>query len=274
MKTNDTLTLARELEIIALAERLAAPFTGRVDLEEIATAAGIAFCYASFPQDFDGLLLLEQGKFVLVCNERRHKRGSPRSRFTFAHELGHYFLREHRQAIQGGLLAARIPRRGPWGERILEQECDTFAANLLLPEPSFRRLANNLTGLAQIQSLTDTFGTSLTSTAYRALELDLFRAPAAVLLWDQLGQPAGRRVSEATLFLDGDYTTLATTPPARSVTAAAIADLRWGIHSGESHVMDWFTGLDGYEPEHQIQLREEVMALGNYGWITLIQALE
>lgn len=34
--------------------------------------------------------------------------------------------------------------------------------------------------------------------------------------------------------------------------------------------MDWFTALDGYEPEHQIQVAEEVMSLGNFGWMTIV----
>ena len=38
--------------------------------------------------------------------------------------------------------------------------------------------------------------------------------------------------------------------------------------------MDWFTDLDGYEPEHQIPLIEEVISLGDHGWMTLIHPLD
>ena len=46
------------------------------------------------------------------------------------------------------------------------------------------------------------------------------------------------------------------------------------LHTGEahsqSHLMDWFTGLSGYESGHQTLVREEVMSLGDHGWLTII----
>src|SRR5258708_7613906 len=79
---------------------------GRVEPEAIAAREGIAFSYERFPEDFDGTLVHEDGRFFIICNARRAKRGSPRSRFTFAHELGHYFLAGHREALVSG----KIPR--------------------------------------------------------------------------------------------------------------------------------------------------------------------
>lgn len=258
-------------EIAALAERLALAHGGAapIDPEKIAAAEGIHFSYGSFPQNFDGLLMYEEEKFRLVCNCRRHSRGSERSRFTFAHELAHYFIPPHRQALMAGQLALRLPQQR---RSAIEKESDLFAANLLMPAALFLQQADGLSGpaLNRIRVLAETFGTSFTTTAYRALELDLLPAPAAVLLWDSLGAPAGRRLSTATLELGREYLTLISKPPSGSITARAIAQLAGGLYQAETHIMDWFTDLDGYEREHQISLTEEVVSLNDHGWMTLI----
>src|SRR5689334_23997225 len=49
---------------------------------------------------FDGLLEYEAGEFHVYCNvDRGNIPGGARARFTLAHELGHYFIDEHRIAL-------------------------------------------------------------------------------------------------------------------------------------------------------------------------------
>jgi hypothetical protein len=67
-----------------------------------------------------------------------------------------------------------------------------------------------------------------------------------------------------------EYLVLASRPPDFSTTASMIEHLRTGEDHSQSHLMDWFTGLSGYEPAHQTQVREEVMSLGDHGWLTMI----
>jgi len=264
----------RTQEVAALAENLAlSQFSSApISPEKIAAHVGITFCYASFPQKFDGLLLHEQNQFVLVCNNRRYPRGSPRSRYTFAHELGHFFIPSHRHALVAGLLAARLPRQGPWGNRTTEEEADRFAANLLMPAPLFSQLATTTPGTAlqKITTLAKTFETSITATAYRLIELDLLGVPSAAFLWDPLGLPAGRRVSPFTADMGPDHLVVTSRPPDSSATARMIEHLRTGEDHSQSHLMDWFTGLSGYDPGRQTVVREEVMSLGDHGWLTLI----
>jgi hypothetical protein len=45
------------------------------------------------------------------------------------------------------------------------------------------------------------------------------------------------------------------------------------MHQGETHVMDWIVELNGYEPEHLIQLQEKVVSLGHFGWMTVVHTL-
>jgi Zn-dependent peptidase ImmA (M78 family) len=270
------LTPARRREIARLAEAIARRYfpRGAVDPEQIALQEGIVVAYSSLPEAIDGMLLFEGGKFILVGNERRAARGSSRQRFTFAHELGHYFLKDHREAlVQERAAAARAPHPGNRG-RLFEQEADVFAASLLMPELSFREaaLASTAEGLELIEELAKEFMTSITSTAYRAIELDLFVAPAAVLLWDNTGQPVGRRWSVETLLLGDEYYALAEIPPPGSRTAGAIKHLRPGKRLGAANRMDWFIDVSGYYPRDFESLTEEVMSLGFHGWMTLLHA--
>ncbi|MBL9215987.1 MAG: ImmA/IrrE family metallo-endopeptidase [Opitutaceae bacterium] len=213
----------------------------------------------------------ENGRFVMVGNECRAPRDSVRSRFTFAHELGHYFLEDHRAALISGMWATRSLHRGSRGS-LFEHEADIFAANLLMPEERFREVEAALSGTAfdHIVGLAEVFGTSLTSTAYRALELDLFPAPAAVFLWNWLGEPAGRRVSPETLWLGQDYCELTGMPPDGTLTARAIQDLKFGEQQGISQLISWFTGLHCYDGRYNACLIEEVKSLGTHGWMTLV----
>ena len=94
--------------------------------------------------------------------------------------------------------------------------------------------------------------------------------PSAVFLWDPLGRPIGRRVSPFTAAIGPNYLIPTSQPPASSATSRMIEQLRGGVEQAQSHLMDWFTGLSGYEPGHQILVREEVVSLGDHGWLTMI----
>lgn len=270
------IAFAREQEIASLAEHIATERfpDGRVEPEQIAAQERIAFRYAAFHEDFDGILVHDAGQFFIICNDRLTPRGSPRSRFTFAHELGHYFVDDHRRALAAGTWPAHYSRADFRSDAPLEMEADLFAGNLLLPRSLFQQRAAALDGpgLERIATLASHFGASLTATAYRALGLGIFAPPAAVFRWNALGERAGRRMSEETAALGREYLGMADCPPADSVTARAIAGLEDGTLHGQSHMMNWFPKLSGYGDGDQILLREEVKSLGDFGWLTLVHA--
>jgi hypothetical protein len=270
------LSIQRQVEIARVANRLVREHgtDGRVDPEKVARAEGIGFRYEAFPENFDGVLLHDLGGFYVVCNDRRFRRGSTRARFTFAHELGHYFIPDHRAALEAGDWGIHYSRVEYASNDIREAEADCFAANLLLSEEPVRGIFAKVTGsgVERIEKLAGYFGTSLTATAYRALRLGLFPAPAAILRWDSLGIQIGRLLSETTVVIDRKYLALATVPPTDSLTMRMIESLGSGSTSGLTHVMGWFTGLHGYDRDDQRLICEEVKSLGQYGWITLIHS--
>jgi hypothetical protein len=103
----------------------------------------------------------------------------PRTRFSIAHELGHFYLdRHHAYLRRGGT---------PHGSRsefasdiMIEREADAFAAALLMPVSLIGPLVNDdeLT-LDRVEELAGSFQTSRVSTAIRAVQVSDF--PAAVV---------------------------------------------------------------------------------------------
>jgi Zn-dependent peptidase ImmA (M78 family) len=261
-------------EIAALAGKVAESYfpNGRVDPEVVAQRENIAFSYLPIDEESDGFLVHEAGRFYILCNNRVHARGSPRSRFTFAHELGHYFIEDHRQRLIAGQWPAMYCRTEFSSSDLLEMEADCFAANLLLPEKTFRAAfaAESSSGLAKIAVLAEHFGVSVTATAYRAIGLDLLLPPAAVFRWNQLGKSAGRRMSDDTAGLRPEYCGLVDEIPPGTVTAWAIANLAVGTRTGKTPVMRWFPKLTGYDRCDDTMLVEEVVSLGHHGWLTLL----
>jgi Zn-dependent peptidase ImmA (M78 family) len=258
----------REREIANLAERMAQrTFSrGRVEPELIAEQEGISFCYASCAEQLDGALMQAGGKFVIFANERRARRGSPRNRFTFAHELGHYFLDDHRRAVIAGKFGARFPSPEFAWDPTFEKEADVFAANLLMPATSFKRSTGQvLDGLKTIRDLARAYGVSCVAAAYRTIELDRFPTPCAVFQWDESGDPVGRKMSPVTFHLSLPYAGTTPRPPPDSVTARAIDRFIRGPRRSVIDGTAWFPNLDRADDFYGVRLREEVMALGEYG---------
>ena len=95
----------RGLEIQELAEAVADEHfpDRRIEPEELLKRKGITFNYGRYGDAFDGMLECENGAFHVYCNlERVGQPNSPRARFTFGHELGHYYIDEHRNALAAG----------------------------------------------------------------------------------------------------------------------------------------------------------------------------
>lgn len=58
-------------------------------------------------------------------------------RFTLAHELGHYFIDQHRRGLEEGKVRSHGSVVEFESELPIEQEADTFAASLLMPRERF-----------------------------------------------------------------------------------------------------------------------------------------
>ena len=90
-------------------------------------------------------------------------------RFTVAHELGHYFLPGHAEALfpsGDGIHESHSGFLG--GDNNLENQADWFASELLMPTPLFlNKMRKCQPGFGAIETLAESFGVSITAAAIR-----------------------------------------------------------------------------------------------------------
>jgi hypothetical protein len=140
---------------------------------------------ADFRDRFDGQLEYHRSRnrFLLFYNTKYDRSLSgehhPRTRFSVAHELGHYFIEAHRAFLRR--TSKFHPSRGEFlSDRIIEIEADAFAAGLLMPASLLAPMVNEgEMSFADIERWAGKFKTSMTSTARRAVELSDF--PCALI---------------------------------------------------------------------------------------------
>jgi len=143
--------------------------TGRVEPELIAIKNNISFSYGEYGDSFDGLIQCEEDLFHIYVNTDRLTHGySDRARFTFAHELGHYFIDDHRNALLEGKSPSHSSITGFVRKNRAERQADYFASSLLLPEFRFKLFCERKKfDFKIIQDLSKIFGVSLSATALR-----------------------------------------------------------------------------------------------------------
>jgi Zn-dependent peptidase ImmA (M78 family) len=140
----------------------------QVFLDGIANTVGVTLSYGDYGSAFDGLLEHKSATFHIYCNTARGQPcNSPRARFTVAHELGHLFIDEHRNALLAGKPPHFSFTEHP-SDNPVEVEANLFAANLLMPSCEFQTALTEVSpGLRGIIDLASTFGVSIQSAALR-----------------------------------------------------------------------------------------------------------
>ena len=126
---------------------------------------------------FDGLTMFEPSTdefYIHINTELGNRPGSPKGRFTLAHELGHYFLPHHRLALMRGTIQPHgsinyLTDNKSWQ---LEREADRFASSLLMPENTFRNFIHGRKfDFHILRELADVFIVSLSAVALRFVDI-------------------------------------------------------------------------------------------------------
>lgn len=268
------LQASRRQELSELAESvvdLHSPLPGAVDLTNILQENGLRLHADHFPEDFDAVIVPKAQAFHIHLNLRKVNGDptAPRARFSIAHELGHYFIDEHRKK-----LLAQPPQPSLCGlfdanECREEDEADHFAANLLMPPSRFKDAAHGQgSPLETILSLSRKFDTSLTATALQFINhvsdrcMVIRWTPNGTLAWAIPGN--GYRA-------DG-YRTLLFKDPKKLPRDSATATVITGRKEFDQGVLTMATvfqnvALDG---DRNTTVAEEAMALGDYGFLTIL----
>jgi len=180
--------------------------------------------------------------------------------FTVAHELGHFFLDGHVEALLDG--GAHYSRSGYVSNDVHEKEADLFASELLMPEFLMRPAINKGgSGFAVIQRLAGEGETSIVATAIRYAKLA--DDPVAVILSE------GQHVkwcfmSDGFRQLKGVYNLAKQTPiPPQSPTSGFNQNGQ-NIATGK-RVEDTTLLRVWFERAPEIEIQEDVVGLGHYG---------
>ncbi|MBU0507440.1 ImmA/IrrE family metallo-endopeptidase [bacterium] len=123
-------------------------------------------------------VLIRQGNRGIV-SVRSGISENGRRRFAIAHELGHFRLHKDKIAF-----ACTDDMFLPWyRSSYLEPEANAFAAELLMPETSYRQIgAGRKPSRALFQNICDHFQTSLTASCFRYIEMECFPCALFVAL--------------------------------------------------------------------------------------------
>lgn len=142
---------------------------GKPDLRALCEQMGLRIREVD-AEGFEGALVRSKNAQKGIVALRSDVREESRKRFTVAHEIGHFVIPYHREL--GNVCASRSVERFDTKMPRPELEANEFAAELLLPTAAVRNSFNlHDPSLANIGAVATAFGTSLTATVYRFLEL-------------------------------------------------------------------------------------------------------
>ena len=172
-KTKIELNNQRKAELAELAEFISMEYCpqGIVLPEIIAEKMGISYNYKKYSDRFDGILEYDDKGFHIYLNIQNQN--DAKIRFSFAHELGHYFIDEHRNALKKGKSLHKSYNQY-FRRNIIEMEADLFASNLLMPKCRFlNSIRNKKFSAEMIKSLMIEYNVSFTACAIRIIDVGI-----------------------------------------------------------------------------------------------------
>lgn len=176
-KINRLLDPEKEVFLTGLAESIADWYFPKdllIQPSVIAKDYGITWSIGNYEDAFDGLLEHYQGRFHIYINKDRQQTRQ-RQRFTFCHELGHFFIDGHRNALINGEVPYHSSFTGFASENVVEREADFFSACLLMPRNralkdyrQYRRFSFQI-----VDEMGRKYGLSWLATVFRLFHLDV-----------------------------------------------------------------------------------------------------
>lgn len=140
-------------------------------LKAIAESEGIPYRFNEYPDTWDGTLLFKGQQRAILINTRINS--TERHNFTFAHELGHHFLKHPPTYHSNGESGIRCSTGNIENEsKPREVQANQFAVELLMPEAQFRPgIAGAPIDFTLIGSLAHQFMVSKQACSYRIVAL-------------------------------------------------------------------------------------------------------
>lgn len=272
------LQLSKSQELAGLAETVLAmhsPHDGPVDLDNILLENGIKLHLGSYAENFDAVLIPDEKGFHIHLNLKKVNGNprAPRARFSIAHELGHYFIDDHRIRILNSTPEPSVCGLFDANESNEEHEADCFAANLIMPPARFKRAALHAgTPMETIRTLADTFDSSLTATAIQYTNHISDRS--MVIRWKPDGEMAWALPGKG--YRTEGYKSVLFKNPEKLPTDCATAKVITGKAEHDNGTLDMATVFQNVARAgpRNLLLMEEAIALGEYGFLTILSDLK
>jgi Zn-dependent peptidase ImmA (M78 family) len=148
---------------------------GKVNLAKIAKQKNIELIFGNYGNHFLGELVHCSKRFYIHLNlDKIPDKNSARMRFTIAHELGHYFIDNHRTKLSKGISVSYNGYSSNKSDEPIERQANHFASHLLMPKKHFIRLAKKFEpGINAILKLKSKYDTSIECSALHYINLNL-----------------------------------------------------------------------------------------------------
>ena len=244
------------------------------DVGQIVEDADISLDYDDYSDVFDGMIEHQNGRFHIYCNLALcGGQNTGRARFTLAHELGHYYIDEHRSALESGLAPSHAYNADRPSELRIEREADCFASALLMPSVAFRRETQGRPfGLQAILDAASTFQVSRQSAAKRYVRLS--GLPCAMVFFRHSGSPWW----DLSPALEEGGVTGVVRKDKPVVRGSATDQAQNSTDNGKifettTTASYWFWNItDG--SARDVVLKEQAIRLGGYGVLTLLHVAD
>lgn len=239
-----------------------------VDVLHIASEEGILLAPGNYGEEFDGRIEFHprQGRLILFYPEPSLSRLQTRIRFSVAHELGHYYIPEHRKLLMQGRVHNCISDF--LCDNMLEREADSFAASLLLPADvlaSFCARKEFFT-LKEIVELAETWQTSATSAAIRYVQ---WTSECCSIVLSQGGNVKLYLASEDAAYRGFQWLGEKNVAPRSATVEASNKQGSGQFFEQESHTEMWFS-----DRRASLKLWEEAFPLGYTGLVLTMLTFE
>lgn len=239
------------------------------NLDAIIKDKGIQIFYEEFKEAFDGLLDLTGASPWIYCNlSTGNHPGGKRTRFTISHELGHYFIDEHRIALASGY----VPSLGEYTVKdlVVEREADLFASRLLMPGDVYSKKAKKVElGMKGIVDLSKRFDVSIKCSAIRYLNEDF--SPCALSFWSMEGKLVWKWFSKS--MWNAGIRKFNPVPVAKGATDICIRkECENPGHSENSAASVGYVFQVGDNVHYNEVVHEEAIVLGDYGVLSFIRS--
>lgn len=242
--------------------------------ETIIKRKQILISRSSYGDAFDGMLEHKCGRFHIYCNTDRLTVPA-RVRFTLAHELGHFFIDDHRRALEAGLEPhPSFPAfNGHPSDNPAEREADHFASSLLMPEGRVQQVIRRSDpGMAAVLDIKNQFDTSVTSSALRYIKLT--DSDSTIVRWAPDDSLDWKWISDSS-FTAGFRKIIdqAAQLPEDSPTRRAMSGVQQEgrFHKGATVASQWFPFITPGS-NRDCLLFEHALKLGEFGTITVLVA--